>query len=57
MRSRDRVNQEQQKQIARKHYAYRQIEKWISWSIKNRGYIKYKEVVEIHDKYNIKCYG
>jgi len=57
MRSRNRVNQEQQKQIARRHYAYRQIEKWIKWYIKNRGYIKYKEVVEIHDKYNIKCYG
>ena len=45
------------KTLARKHYADRQIEKWIKWSIANRGYVKYKEVVEIHDKYGIKCYG
>ena len=24
--------------------------------LNNRGYIKYKELVEIHDQYNIKCY-
>ena len=48
---------EQAKKIARLKYAERQIEKWIKWSITNRGFIKYKELVEIHDKYNIKCYG
>lgn len=57
MRPSDRINKEQEKNIARIKYAQRQIEKWIKWSIENRGYIKYKEIVEIHDKYDIKCYG
>ena len=53
--SRDNITKE--KKVARLKYAERQIEKWIKWSIKNRGLLKYKELVEIHDKYNIKCYG
>ena len=57
MRQNNRINPEQAKKIARIKYAERQIEKWIKWSIENRGYIKYKEFVEIHDKYNINCYG
>lgn len=57
MRQSDRNNPEQEKVIARKRYAERQIEKWIKWSINTMGYVKYKEIVEIHDKYNIKCYG
>ncbi len=56
MRQNSRVNPEQAKKIARLKYAERQIEKWIKWSINNRGFIKYKELVELHDKYNIKCY-
>jgi len=57
MRQGNRINKEQEKHIARVRYAQRQIDKWIKWSIQNRGYIKYKEIVEIHDKYEIKCYG
>jgi len=57
MRQNNRTHPEQAKKIARIKYTERQIEKWIKWSITNRGYIKYKELVEIHDKYNIKCYG
>jgi len=57
MRQNNRNNPEQAKKIARVRYAERQVEKWIKWSIQNRGYIKYKELIEIHDKYNIKCYG
>ena len=53
--SRDHITKE--KKVARLKYAERLIEKWIKWSIENRGLLKYKELVEIHDKYNIKCYG
>jgi hypothetical protein len=56
MRQNSRAHPEQAKKIARLRYAERQIEKWIKWSINNRGFIKYKELVAIHDKYNIKCY-
>ena len=45
------------KQVARQKYVERQIDKWIKWSINNRGRLKWKELVEIHDKYNIKCHG
>ena len=57
MRQSNKYNKGDAKEIARKHYASRQVEKWIKWSIESRGFIKYKEIVEIHNKYNIKCYG
>lgn len=44
------------KQIARQKYAERQIDKWVKWSWENRGKVKYKELVELQDKYGIKCY-
>jgi len=44
------------KEIARKKYAQRQIDKFIKWSIKNKGYLKYKDLVEQYEKYNIKVY-
>jgi len=57
MRQGNRYNKGDAKEIARRHYANRQIEKWIKWTVTNRGFLKYKELVEIHEKYNIKCYG
>ena len=57
MRQGSRNNITKEKKIARLKYAERQIEKWIKWTITNRGMLKYKELVEIHDKYNIKCHG
>ena len=45
------------KRLAREKYAERQIEKWIKWTIDVRGKMIYKELVEIHNKYNIKVYG
>ena len=56
MRRNNKVNSEVEKKIARKKYNERQIEKWIKWSIDNRGFVKYKDLVELHDKYGIKCY-
>ena len=57
MRYSNRNNQGDPKALARKKYAERQINKWVKWSIENRGYIKYKEIVQLHNEYNIKCYG
>ena len=45
------------KQVARKKYAERQIDKFVKWSWENKGYIKYKDIVRKHKEYNIKCYG
>jgi hypothetical protein len=57
MRQNRSVDPKQAKRIARQKYAERQIEKFIKWSWEVRGKIKYNELVEIQDKYNIKCYG
>ena len=48
-------NSEKQKKVARLKYKERQIEKHIKWAT-NRGFLRWNELVEIHDKYNIKVY-
>ena len=45
------------KKVARRHYANRQIDKFIRNCINNQGYLKYKELVEIQNYYNVKVYG
>ena len=46
-----------EKKIARIKYANRQIDKFIKWSIKQKGYLKYRELVEIQNQYGIKVYN
>ena len=57
MRQNSRVNPQLAKKVARQKYAERQIDKFIKWSINQKGYIKYKDIVEWQDKYDIKVYG
>ena len=57
MRRDSKVNPFEAKRIARNKYAERQIDKWWKWSWEMRGKIKYKELAEQQDKYNIKAYG
>jgi hypothetical protein len=57
MRYNYKIDPKQAKKIARIKYAERQIEKYIKWTIKNRGKLIYKELIELHNKYNIYCYG
>ncbi len=57
MRRDRKINPFEAKRLAREKYAERQIEKWIKWTIDVRGKMIYKELVEIHNKYNIKVYG
>ena len=56
MRRDSKVNPCEAKRVARQKYAERQIDKWCNWSWEARGKIKYKELVEIQDRYGIKCY-
>ena len=56
MRPSYRNNPEKTKQIARNRYADRQIDKFVKWSWKNRGLVRYKELIELQDKFKIKCY-
>jgi len=57
MRSSDTTHPEQQKKIARMRYVNRQIDKFIKVSIENKGYLKFKDLVEVYNYYNIKVYG
>jgi len=57
MRRNNTPNPRLAKQIARHKYAERQIDKFVKWSWEVRGKVKYKELVELMDRYNIKAYG
>jgi|TARA_R100001129_G_scaffold184153_1_gene168345 hypothetical protein len=57
MRQNYRSDPRHAKKIARIKYAERQIEKYIKWTIENRGKLIYNELEELHNKYNINCYG
>lgn len=64
MRRNNKVNSESRrhslelaKQVARQKYAERQIDNFVKWSIEQKGYVKFKDIVYQHDKHNIKVYG
>ena len=57
MRRNSKINTEREKEIARKKYAERQIDKWWKWSWEVRGYVKFKYLVKLQEKYNIKTNG
>ena len=45
------LNSFEKKDLARRKYAERQLQKFIDWSIKQKGYLKYKELIEYERKY------
>tara|TARA_B110000483_G_scaffold237653_1_gene312810 strand:+ start:33 stop:197 length:165 start_codon:yes stop_codon:yes gene_type:complete len=52
--SRDRkINPFEAKRIARIKYAERQIDKFVKWSWEIKGKVKYKDIVELQNKYKI----
>jgi len=57
MRSGNRTNKISGKHLARTKYKERKIDTYIKWSVKKRGYLKWKDLIMIHEQYNIKCYG
>jgi len=56
MRRDSKNNTFEAKRIARQKYAERPIYKCWQWSWEARGKVKYKELIEIQDRYGIKCY-
>ena len=40
-----------QKDLARRKYNERQIDKFIKWSIQNKGCLKYKDLIKYQEKY------
>ena len=54
MRQNNRIDPGKAKKLARIQYHNRQIEKFIKYSLDNKGYVKYKDIVEVQEKYKIK---
>ena len=56
MRRNNTTDSRKAKQIAISKYAQRQVDRWIKWSLDNKGYIFYKDLVEKQSEFNIYCY-
>ena len=53
MRRNRKLNTWEQKDLARRKYAERKLEKFIKWSIESKGCLKYKELIEYSKRYDI----
>jgi|TARA_Y100000015_G_C2350982_1_gene70586 hypothetical protein len=51
MRRNRQLNTWEQKDLARRKYAERKLEKFIKWSIESKGYLKYKDLIKYSEKY------
>lgn len=51
MRRNRQLNTWEQKDLARRKYAERQLEKFIKWSVESKGYLKLNELLEYERKY------
>ncbi len=49
-------NTQDSKYIARIKYKERKINTYIKWTTEKRGYLLWRDLVKLHDKYNIKVY-
>ena len=52
MRRNRELNSFEKKDLARRKYTERQLQKFIDWSIASKGYLKYKELIEYEGKYS-----
>lgn len=44
------------KRLARAQYTKRQIDKFIKWSLKQKGCLRYKDLLSLYEQYDIKVY-
>ncbi len=56
MRRNDKIDPRQKKELARQKYAERQIDKFVKWSWRMRNRVRSRDIKELQDEYNIKCY-
>ncbi len=54
MRRNRELNHWEKKDLARRKYAERRLEKFIKWSVDSKGYLKYKDLIEYSEKYKNK---
>ena len=52
-----KINPFKAKEIARRKYAERQIDKYVKWSWSIKGRVSYNKIVKLQDEYKIECYG
>ncbi len=52
MRRNRKLNTWEQKDLARRKYIERKLQKFIDWSIESKGYLKYKELIAYERKYS-----
>ena len=55
MRRNRELNTWEKKDLARRKYAERKLQKFIDWSIEAKGYLKYKDLIKYSKKYDIYC--
>ena len=53
MRKNRKLNSFEQKDLARRKYVERQLQKFIDWSVESKGYIKYKDLIKYSNKYGV----
>ncbi len=51
MRRNRELNSWEKKDLARRKYAERKLQKFIDWSVEQKGFLKYKELIEYERKY------
>jgi hypothetical protein len=51
-----RKNTPDSKYVARTKYKERKINTYIKWTTEKRGYLLWRDLVNLHNKYNIKIY-
>ena len=51
MRRNRELNSFEKKDLARRKYAERQLQKYIDWSIESKGYLRYKDLIKYSEKY------
>tara|TARA_R110000822_G_scaffold29583_4_gene86783 strand:- start:290 stop:463 length:174 start_codon:yes stop_codon:yes gene_type:complete len=53
MRRDRKLNPWDEKQLARRKYAERKIDRWVKWTWEQRGMVLYKELMKIREQYKI----
>ena len=51
MRRNREPNSFEQKDLARRKYAERQLQKYIDWSMESKGYLKFKDLMKYSEQY------
>ena len=57
MRGDSEVNPFEAKRIARQKYAERQIQKFVKWSWETKGKIRYADIKQLQNRYDIERYA